>query len=182
MPIKTRPRLVASSPSTTKLFVDDLREIAALARAENRSNSNLIRELVHEALRMRRLRVIGRDEGEDYVRRIYQEAIADGVAPMTEALTELRRMTEQSSAEARSGAAKLNETRANLVAQLLQRMVATESMVRVLMTIEMQKDNRGPEEIKKHLLGHEDSALRQTRELMKQILGDQSRTHDETER
>lgn len=173
MPIKTRPRLVASSPSTTKLFVDDLREIAALTRAENRSNSDLIRELVHEALRMRRLRAIGRDEGEEYLRKIHQEAIVEGVAPVTNAIAGLRQLVELSSAEARSGTAKINETLANLVAQLLQRALVTESAVKVLVTVGMEKDKISPEEIRKHILGYEETAVRQSRALVKRILGEQ---------
>ena len=172
MPLKNRARLVASSPSTAKLFVDDLREIAALTRAENRSNSDLIRELVHEALRMRRLRAIGRDEGEEYVRRIHRDAIVEGVEPLRNSIADLRQLMEQSSANARSSGAKMNETLANLVAQLLQRAIVTERVVRVLMNIGMQRENVAPQEIKRHILGYDEAATRQTRELMMRILGE----------
>jgi len=46
----------------TKLFVDDLREVGNLSRDEEKSRSDVIRELVHEALRQRRLRALGRRE------------------------------------------------------------------------------------------------------------------------
>lgn len=177
MPIKTRPRLVASSSSTTKLFVDDLREIAALSRAENKYRSDIIRELVHEALRLRRLRAIGRDEGEDYVRRIHQEAIVESVSPVTDALTKLCQMMESFSDEARSGAidggAKIINTLAGALAQLLQRAIVTENVVKVLMTVGMQKDDVSPEEIKRQLAGHDETGIRQSRELMKRLLGDE---------
>ena len=172
MPIKTRARLVASSPSTSKLFVDDLREIAALARAENQSSSHLIRELVHEALRMRRLRAIGRDEGEEYIRKIHREAVMEGVAPLKDAIAELRQLMAQSAAETRSSTEKINEMMATLVAHLLQRAIVTERIVRVLLQIGMQRDNVAPEEIKKHFLGYDETAARQTRELVKRILAE----------
>jgi hypothetical protein len=72
-----------------KLYVDDLREVSALSRSENRHRSEIIRELVHEALRLRRLRAIGRDEGENYIRRIHQEAIEQGVNPVISAIADV---------------------------------------------------------------------------------------------
>lgn len=181
MPLKTRPRLVASSSSTTKLFVDDLREVAALSNAENKCRSDTIRELVHEALRLRRLRAIGRDEGENYLRRIHQEAIGDGLNPLMNALAELRRMIESSptriaserqSSDGPSGGQR-SDVLQGLLAHLLQRAIITESIVKVLMTVGMQKDDLGPEEIKKQLTGYDETGLRQSQDLMKRILADQ---------
>lgn len=171
MPIKKRARLVASSPSTSKLFVDDLREIAALARAENQSSSYVIRELVHEALRIRRLRAIGRDEGEEYVRKIHREAVAEGVTTVTSAISELHQLMEQSSVESRSSAANITGLLASSVAQLLQRVIVTENAIKTLMRIGMEKDNLGPEEIKKHLLNYEEMAVRQSQAFVKRIIG-----------
>lgn len=181
MPLKTRPRLVASSSSTTKLFVDDLREVATLSNAENKCRSDTIRELVHEALRLRRLRAIGRDEGENYLRRIHQEAISDGLSPLTNAFAELRLMIEsipvrtasepQSSDDASYG--QRTEALQGLMAHLLQRAIVTENVVKVLMTVGMQRDDLGPEEIKKQLAGYDETGLRQSQDLIKRILGDQ---------
>lgn len=182
MPLKTRPRLVASSSSTTKLFVDDLREVAALSNAENKCRSDTIRELVHEALRLRRLRAIGRDEGENYLRRIHQEAISDGLSPLMNAFVELRLVIEnlptrtasekQSSDDASYG--QRSDVLQGLLAHLLQRAIVTENVVKVLMTVGMQKDDLGPEEIKQQLAGYDETGLRQSQDLMKRILGEQS--------
>ena len=65
MPIKGRPRLVASQASGTKLFVDDLREVIKLSQTEPRKTiSDMLRELVHEALVNRRLQAFKRDQQE----------------------------------------------------------------------------------------------------------------------
>ncbi len=65
MPIKGRPRLVASQASGTKLFVDDLREVIKLSQTEPRKTiSDTLRELVHEALVNRRLQAFRRDQQE----------------------------------------------------------------------------------------------------------------------
>lgn len=180
MPLKSRPRLVASSSSATKLFVDDLREVAALSNSENKSRSDVIRELVHEALRLRRLRAIGRDEGENYLRRIHQEAISDGLAPLVSGVAELRLIIEslpvatalESQSSEGAGYGRSLEALTGLVAHLLQRAIVTENVVKVLMTVGMQKDDLGPEEIKKQLASYDETGLRQSQDLMKRILGD----------
>ncbi|MBS1808792.1 MAG: hypothetical protein JST84_11415 [Acidobacteria bacterium] len=65
MPIKGRPRLVASQASGTKLFVDDLREVIKLSQTEPRKTiSDTLRELVHEALVNRRRQAFHRDQSE----------------------------------------------------------------------------------------------------------------------
>ncbi len=173
MPIRNRPRLVASASSSTKLFVDDLREVAALTRTENKSRSDIVRELVHEALRQRRLRAIGRDEGEDYIRRIHREAITEGVNPLMVSVTELRQTVEHFSSGSRSDAQSLIRALFELMAQLLQRAIVTENIVKVLMTVGMQKDDVSPEEIKKQIAGHNEIGARQSQELTKRFLGDQ---------
>lgn len=181
MPLKTRPRLVASSSSTTKLFVDDLREVAALSNAENKCRSDIIRELVHEALRLRRLRAIGRDEGENYLRRIHQEAISEGLSPLLNAFAEVRLLIEgipaRTAAETQSSGGTSYEQRLGawhgLLAHLLQKAIVTENIVKVLMTVGMQKDDLGPEEIQKQLADYDEAGLRQSQDLLKRILGDQ---------
>ncbi len=50
--------------------MDDLREVIKLAQAEGRGTiSDVIRDLVHEALAYRRLRAMGRDAAEEPLRR-----------------------------------------------------------------------------------------------------------------
>ena len=66
MPRQGRPRIISRKASGTKLYVDDLREAVRLVKVEGESLSDVIRSLVHEALRSRRLRAIGRDELRKY--------------------------------------------------------------------------------------------------------------------
>jgi hypothetical protein len=180
MPPRNRPRLVTSTTNSTKLFVDDSREIAALTRAENKSRSDIIRELVHEALRLRRLRAIGRDEGEDYVRRIHREVITEEINPLISSIADVRQLLEQFSTGSRSESQSLNRAMFELMAQLLQRVIVTENILKVLMTVGMQKDDVAPEEIRKQIAGHNETGIRQSREFMKRFLGDeQSSTQSE---
>src|SRR5262245_6364692 len=135
MPIRNRPRLVASTSSTTKLFVDDLREVSNLAHDEKKYRSDVIRELVHEALRQRRLRTLGRDESENHVRKIYQETVAEAVAPLMKEFADLRQqlviVTAQAEASAKSDAATKNyELTLALLSHLMRRSAVTENIVK----------------------------------------------------
>ena len=180
MPIRNRPRLVASTSSTTKLFVDDLREVGNLSRDEEKSRSDVIRELVHEALRQRRLRAIGRDEGENHVRKIYQETVAEAIAPLLKNFADLRRelaiVAAQSEDSAKSDATTKNyEVMLTLLSHLLRRSIVTDNVVKVLMTIGMQKDGVGSEEIRKQLAVQDETGMQQARELIQKLPGDSPR-------
>ena len=88
MPIKGRPRLVASQASGTKLFVDDLREVIKLSQTEPRKTiSDTLRELVHEALVNRRLQAFKRDQQEAH--RTEQHATGSELKEIKTALTKL---------------------------------------------------------------------------------------------
>ena len=88
MPIKGRPRLVASQASGTKLFVDDLREVIKLSQTEPRKTiSDTLRELVHEALVNRRLQAFKRDQREVY--RADQQAAGNELKEIKATLTKL---------------------------------------------------------------------------------------------
>jgi len=91
MPRKGRPRLVSSKASGTKLFVDDLREVIKLGQVEGRGTiSDVIRDLVHEALAYRRAQAMGRDAAEAPLRRIYDQAISAGINPLEGELKEIK--------------------------------------------------------------------------------------------
>ena len=175
MPLRDRPRLVASSSSATKLFIDDLREVSTLSRDESKSRSDIIRELVHEALRLRRLRAMGRDEGENYIRKIHRDAIDEGLDPLMKAVAEIRSMMEESQDRGRSESQSVDEAKTielllKVLAQLLQRAIITENIIKVLMTVGMQKDSVGSEEIRKQLLSQDEQGAQQAKELMKRLI------------
>ena len=88
MPIKGRPRLVASQASGTKLFVDDLREVIKLSQTEPRKTiSDTLRELVHEALVNRRLQAFKRDQQEAH--RTEQQATGNELKEVKATLAKL---------------------------------------------------------------------------------------------
>lgn len=180
MPIRNRPRLVASTSSTTKLFVDDLREVGNLSRDEEKSRSDVIRELVHEALRQRRLRAIGRDEGENHVRKIYQETVAEAVEPLMKEFADLRQQLAIMAAQSEEskkpdGSTKNYEVMLTLLSHLLRRSIVTDNVVKVLMTIGMQKDGVDSEEIRKQLAVQDETGMQQARELIQKLPGDSPR-------
>jgi hypothetical protein len=94
-----------------------------------------------------------------------------------EAVAGIRSMIEVSSADGRSESRgmenpKTIELLPKALAQLLQKAIVTENVVKVLMTVGMQKDGISAEEIRKNLLSQDEDGVRQARELMKKLLGD----------
>jgi hypothetical protein len=49
----------------------------------------------------------------------------------------------------------------------------TQNLVKVLMSVGMQKDDVPPEQIKRRISDHDEIGLRQAQELMKRFFGDQ---------
>ena len=180
MPIRNRPRLVASTSSTTKLFVDDLREVSGLSHDEGKSRSDVIRELVHEALRQRRLRALGRDESENHVRKIYQETVAEAVEPLLKDFADFRQQLATVAAQSEDDAksdffVKNGNALLALLPRLLRQSAVTESIVKVLMTVGMQKDGVSAEEIRKQLAMQDETGVQQARELIQKLPGDYPR-------
>lgn len=174
MPIRNRPRLVATTSSTSKLFVDDFREVGSLAREEKKYRSDVIRELVHEALRQRRLRALGRDESENHVRKIYQETVAGALQPLLQEfallrqqMTRIETQPEENRQEVR--AINWSDTLPKLFLPLLQQSIVTESLVKVLLTVGMQKDGVAVEEIKQQFAVQDETALQQARDLIQKL-------------
>jgi len=160
--------------------VDDLREVSNLSRDEGKSRSDVIRELVHEALRQRRLRALGRDESENHVRKIYQETIAESVEPLLKGFADLRQTLAIAAAQSEDGAragiaTKTGDVLLTLLSHLLRQSAVTESIVKVLMTVGMQKDGVGAEEIRKQLAMQDETGAQQARELIQKLPGDYAR-------
>lgn len=184
MPVRGRPRLIASKPNMTKLYVDDLREVVKLSAAENKTMSDLIRELVHEAFRYRRLHAFAQDEGESQVRKLYQSATQTAVQtelqPVTEQLAQLQQTLDALASiyqppvpvrEPRVGD-RLGQAQLALSAHLLRRLLVTENIARVLMTVGMQKDNLAAEEIQLQIAVPDETAHQQAQQFMQKLLAE----------
>jgi len=62
-----------------------------------------------------------------------------------------------------------------LLSHLLRRSIVTDNMVKVLMTIGMQKDGVSSEEIRKQLAVQDETGMQQARELIQKLPGDYPR-------
>ncbi len=177
MPKRGRPRLISNLPNTTKLFVDDRRELIALSSSEQKSMSDAIRELVHEALRERRLRAFGRDEKDDFVRQIHRETIAEGIHPLTAEIAKLCQMVETLSAksvwEERPSAvlpSTSEQATLMLVRIILSRALVTENLAKILVTVGMQRDNLRKDEIQTLIANQEQNGHNQAEAVAQKIL------------
>ncbi len=193
MPVRGRTRLIAKTPNMTKLYVDDLREVVRLSAAENKTMSDLIRELVHEAFRARRLQAIGRDAGENQVRELYQEAAAsavqmslqNGLAPLAVELAKLRQtidtiasgltaLTEAVPLSAHGGQAqrwgdRFSPALHDFLAHLLLHLITTKNMARTHLTVAMQRDGLTAEEVQVELARPGEEAQQFVKEFLRQL-------------
>ncbi len=175
MPVAGRPRLVSKQPNAAKLFVDDRREIIALSANENKQVGVVIRELVHEALRARRLQSIGRNEGDDFVRKIHQETLSEAIGPLLAEIDKLRQTIEKNSASDKSefeSHSAVNPTLISLITEVLSRVLIGESITKVLMTVGMLRDNVKLDEIKARLAVYDEDGYRQARATARKILAE----------
>jgi hypothetical protein len=175
MPAPGRPRLVSKQPNAAKLFVDDRREVIALSSNENKHVSVVIRELVHEALRTRRIHSLGRDEGDDFVRKIHRETIEGSIGPLASKIDALCQTIGTFSAKFNTEVQSITTTHsalAILITEVLKHVLTGESITKVLMTVGMQKDNVKIDEIKSRLNSYDEDGDRQAHAIAQKILAE----------
>jgi hypothetical protein len=171
--------LVSRHANTAKLFVDDRREVIALSTGEKKCVSDVIRELVHEALRARRYHAIGRDEGEDFVRNIHRETLAAGISPLIAELTELRQKVEAFPSRVAETARPIpvHESPAgqailSLISQVFSHVMISEHITKVLATIGMQKDNLSPDQVQAQLARLDQTGRLRAKPIERKILAE----------
>ncbi|HMV48694.1 MAG TPA: hypothetical protein PLD20_06435 [Blastocatellia bacterium] len=135
-------------------------------RDENKYCSDVIRDLVHEALRQRRLRTAGRDASE----LSWPDMLQNIAGEMTESVrNDLAELRQWFAAQTTLNAIPSTDVTQKLLLYLLQRQAVTEGMVKVLMTVGMQKDGALAEDIKRQLAAQEEAGARQARELIQKL-------------
>lgn len=84
-----RPRKTSPTTSSTRLLREDKTEVRRLAKEFGKPEGEVLRELVHEALRNRRLRKAGRDEITAPVRDAQREIVREELAELRKEIAEL---------------------------------------------------------------------------------------------
>jgi hypothetical protein len=170
MPRKGRPRLVSSKASGTKLFVDDLREVIKLAQVEGRGTiSDIIRDLVHEALAYRRVRAMGRDANEDPFRRVYEQAITTGISPLESELKQIKETLGKLTLEGHHNgdSAKENPSRIYpLLTEIIGFTMAAEMKTHLLLQNFLLSRGLGEEAVKKLIAEHEAKSRKNTEQIV----------------
>lgn len=92
----SKKRTIAKPNCSTRLFVDNYREVQQMIRAQGSNESEVLREIVSDWFRMKRIQALGRDQTEDPIRRIYErvieEKIKEHITPLTTTLSELKKV------------------------------------------------------------------------------------------
>lgn len=173
MPVRGRNRLIASKASGTKLFIDDLREVTKLTQTEHKTASDLLRELVHESLVTRRQRAIGRDEEENHLRQLHQQAISFGVSSLEK---EIKRLSEMVSQLAISGSDSVNPKNAKsealqtLLTEILGFTITTEMKTHLLLQNFLLHRGLSEESVQQIITEHEAKSREQTEQIVVGLL------------
>jgi hypothetical protein len=178
MPRKGRPRLVSSKASGTKLFVDDLREVVKLAQAEGRGTiSDIIRDLVHEALAYRRLRAMGRDTAEEPLRRIHQQAVSAGINPLEVDLKEIKETLGKLAVEGRHKSDSAKEIPSRIypfLTEIIGFAMAAEMKTHLLLQNFLLSRGLGEEAARKLIAEHEEKSRLNTEKIVIGLMQSQS--------
>ena len=159
MPKRGRPRTVAHRACGTKLFVDDLREVVKLSQVEDKTISDLLRELVHETLLHRRLQAMGRD----------REEIAlhspDGINEIKELIGRLVAGHQESSGS--SGG--ISPAMLSLLTEILGFSMTAEMKVHLLLHNFLVGRGLGEESVKRLIAEHEEKSRLHTEKILASI-------------
>lgn len=173
MPVRGRNRLIASKASGTKLFVDDLREVTKLTQTEHKTTSDLLRELVHESLVTRRQRAMGRDEEENHLRQLHQQAISTGVSSLEKEIKRLSEMVSQLAAPISDPAASKPaqiDAMQTLLTEVLGFTITTEMKTHLLLQNFLLHRGLSEESVQTLIAEHEAKSREQTEQIVVGLL------------
>ena len=94
-PKRSNKQRLAKVSSSSKLFDDDFQSVANMCRAENAKESEVIREIVHDWLRIKRVEALGRDQIEDPVRAIYKRVLSEQLEPLHESISTIKSLLQR---------------------------------------------------------------------------------------
>src|SRR5688572_29501834 len=77
-----KKKTLSASPLSVRTYADDWVEIQRIARSEKLPEATLVRELVREALHIRRLRKSGQDAVTRFVRDAQREVVREELKPL----------------------------------------------------------------------------------------------------
>ncbi|OLE51293.1 MAG: hypothetical protein AUG51_24030 [Acidobacteria bacterium 13_1_20CM_3_53_8] len=92
--MKRKKRAISKNNISSLLYVDNEKEIRDRSRAREGSHSEIVRNLVSEALRARHLKEYGKDETMWNVREAQRRVVGEGIVPLVDLLEEQKRYVE----------------------------------------------------------------------------------------
>jgi hypothetical protein len=87
---RNKKRKLCKQTSGTKLYQDDHKEVVKICDRNQQTEGEVIRKIVSDWLRGKRVEALGRNQVEDPVRRIYERVIDERINPLTNSINELK--------------------------------------------------------------------------------------------
>jgi hypothetical protein len=86
----SKKRKLAVPSSTTKLYADDFRSVADMMRQQEKTESEVLREIVSDWFRKKRVEAYGKDQTDESVRRVYERIIDERISPLSEVVHQVK--------------------------------------------------------------------------------------------
>lgn len=91
---RNKKRKLCKQTSGTKLYQDDHKELVKICERNQQTEGEVLREIVSDWLRGKRVETLGRNQVEDPIRRIYERVIGEQIAPLVENIKTLKSAVE----------------------------------------------------------------------------------------
>jgi len=85
-----KKRRLAKPVASSNLYADDYKDLRGICQAEGATVAEVLREVVSDWFRIKRLRVLSQDEMEPHVRQIYERTLEKHLRPLTETVKQLK--------------------------------------------------------------------------------------------
>lgn len=106
-----KKRRISKSTCSTKLYEDDYKDILSTVKAQGSNESEVIREIISEWYRAKRVEALGQVEGDPITRRIYQRMLEEHLDPFLERISKIQTSLDNISSQ---GLPKQNASVSNL--------------------------------------------------------------------
>jgi hypothetical protein len=88
-------RKISKITCSTKLYEDDYKDLLNSVKAQSSNESEIIREIISEWYRTKRLETLGQTEGDPTVRRVYQRILEEHLDPFLEKISKIQTSLNQ---------------------------------------------------------------------------------------
>ena len=94
-PKKNKKLKLAKNPTSFRLYEETIKDVTKMSQAEGITESEVLREIIRDWFRIKRIEVLGRDQVEDPVRAIYERVMSQQLEPLHESISTIKSLLQR---------------------------------------------------------------------------------------